>query len=642
MKSQAFINNLFVRYSLLNEDQISAVKQVYGPVLVLAGPGSGKTTVISYRIHNLVKNYKVKPESILLLTFTNKAAQEMNKRIKSLFNIELPYAGTFHSIILKLLKEYISKKLPIESTQFYYVNHKLNLIDEEDKLDILKTIVKLYKFDKKKNINILDLANFISGVKNKKKNLNDFGIYKEIFYIYNDVLRKQYMIDFDDLLTLGIEIFNNFNIKKDLKNRFNFLMVDEFQDINYLQFEFLNKFELNNIFVVGDDDQNIYSFRNSDVRFILEFSNYYKNPTVIKLRYNYRSYQEIIDFSLDVIKYVSFRYPKDLLAFKKSNPDSICVNLFKTELEEDNFILNKIKEIQQQIKSSNKLTSTNSVVVLCRTNEIVKYIEKLFISNSIPVKAIGSYNFFNRREIKDIISLFKLVLNFYDDLSFIRVFKNFFSFKKIDKLYTNSMEVGKNLYEYIEINYNKLDEKIINIFNFVDQSVNKIFDYIKLSDWVLDFVFDIKNYFNFDYFSKNSKEFFDLFLKFIDSFQKKKENKDFFDNQKEENFQKDRINLIGDLVDYVSLIRGNDIEIEDLNKINKVIVMTIHCAKGLEFDYVFIPKVKEGIIPHYKSEDIDEECRLFYVAITRAKEKLFITSSNPISRFLLSTKLKIN
>ncbi|MCX7870375.1 MAG: ATP-dependent helicase [bacterium] len=642
MKSQAFINNLFVRYSLLNEDQISAVKQVYGPVLVLAGPGSGKTTVISYRIHNLVKNYKVKPESILLLTFTNKAAQEMNKRIKSLFNIELPYAGTFHSIILKLLKEYISKKLPIESTQFYYVNHKLNLIDEEDKLDILKTIVKLYKFDKKKNINILDLANFISGVKNKKKNLNDFGIYKEIFYIYNDVLRKQYMIDFDDLLTLGIEIFNNFNIKKDLKNRFNFLMVDEFQDINYLQFEFLNKFELNNIFVVGDDDQNIYSFRNSDVRFILEFSNYYKNPTVIKLRYNYRSYQEIIDFSLDVIKYVSFRYPKDLLAFKKSNPDSICVNLFKTELEEDNFILNKIKEIQQQIKSSNKLTSTNSVVVLCRTNEIVKYIEKLFISNSIPVKAIGSYNFFNRREIKDIISLFKLVLNFYDDLSFIRVFKNFFNFKKIDKLYTNSMEVGKNLYEYIEINYNKLDEKIINIFNFVDQSVNRIFDYIKLSDWVLDFVFDIKNYFNFDYFSKNSKEFFDLFLKFIDSFQKKKENKDFFDNQKEENFQKDRINLIGDLVDYVSLIRGNDIEIEDLNKINKVIVMTIHCAKGLEFDYVFIPKVKEGIIPHYKSEDIDEECRLFYVAITRAKEKLFITSSNPISRFLLSTKLKIN
>ncbi len=642
MKSQAFINNLFVRYSLLNEDQISAVKQVYGPVLVLAGPGSGKTTVISYRIHNLVKNYKVKPESILLLTFTNKAAQEMNKRIKSLFNIELPYAGTFHSIILKLLKEYISKKLPIESTQFYYVNHKLNLIDEEDKLDILKTIVKLYKFDKKKNINILDLANFISGVKNKKKNLNDFGIYKEIFYIYNDVLRKQYMIDFDDLLTLGIEIFNNFNIKKDLKNRFNFLMVDEFQDINYLQFEFLNKFELNNIFVVGDDDQNIYSFRNSDVRFILEFSNYYKNPTVIKLRYNYRSYQEIIDFSLDVIKYVSFRYPKDLLAFKKSNPDSICVNLFKTELEEDNFILNKIKEIQQQIKSSNKLTSTNSVVVLCRTNEIVKYIEKLFISNSIPVKAIGSYNFFNRREIKDIISLFKLVLNFHDDLSFIRVFKNFFNFKKIDKLYTNSMEVGKNLYEYIEINYNKLDEKIINIFNFVDQSVNRIFDYIKLSDWVLDFVFDIKNYFNFDYFSKNSKEFFDLFLKFIDSFQKKKENKDFFDNQKEENFQKDRINLIGDLVDYVSLIRGNDIEIEDLNKINKVIVMTIHCAKGLEFDYVFIPKVKEGIIPHYKSEDIDEECRLFYVAITRAKEKLFITSSNPISRFLLSTKLKIN
>lgn len=198
------------------------------------------------------------------------------------------------------------------------------------------------------------------------------------------------------------------------------------------------------------------------------------------------------------------------------------------------------------------------------------------------------------------------------------------------------------MYEYIEINYNKLDEKIINIFNFVDQSVNRIFDYIKLSDWVLDFVFDIKNYFNFDYFSKNSKEFFDLFLKFIDSFQKKKENKDFFDNQKEENFQKDRINLIGDLVDYVSLIRGNDIEIEDLNKINKVIVMTIHCAKGLEFDYVFIPKVKEGIIPHYKSEDIDEECRLFYVAITRAKEKLFITSSNPISRFLLSTKLKIN
>ncbi len=358
MTNKLFVNNLFVRYSLLNDEQFSAVNKVYGPVLVLAGPGSGKTTVISYRIHNLVKNHKVNPESILLLTFTNKAAQEMNKRIKSLFNIELPYAGTFHSIILKLLKEYLLKKIPIESTQFYYVNHKLNLIDEEDKLDILKTIIKLYKFDKKIKINLLELANFISAVKNKKKNLNNFGIYKEIFHIYSDILKKQYMIDFDDLLILGIELFNNFNIKKDLKNRFNFLMVDEFQDINYLQFEFLNSFSVDNIFVVGDDDQNIYSFRNSDVRFILEFPNYYRNPTIIKLKYNYRSYQEIINFSLDVIKFVSFRYQKDLLAFKKSNPDSVSINLFKTELEEDNFIVSTIKEIEKQTRFSgdNKLS----------------------------------------------------------------------------------------------------------------------------------------------------------------------------------------------------------------------------------------------------------------------------------------------
>ncbi|MGB9638828.1 MAG: ATP-dependent helicase [bacterium] len=629
MVNNLFIDNLFTRYSRLNESQLQAVKQVYGPVLVLAGPGSGKTTVISYRIHNLVKNHKIKPDSILLLTFTNKAAQEMTKRIKSLFNIDLSYAGTFHSIILKILKKYISKKIPIESTQFYFINEKFNLIDEEDKLEILKTIMKLYKFDKKLKINILDLANYISGVKNKKLDLK--GIYQDIFFIYNDILRKQYMIDFDDLLILGIELFNNPKIRKDLGNRFKFLMVDEFQDINYLQFEFLRRFNIDNIFVVGDDDQNIYSFRNSDVRFILEFSNYYKNPVIIKLKYNYRSYQDIIDFGSKVIDYVSYRYKKDLIAFKGNNPDSVNVNFFNNELQEDNFIINKLKEIYSVKENLKK-----SVVILCRTNEIVKYIEKLCISNSIPVKVIGSYNFFNRKEVKDIISLLRIIINFNDDLSIIRIFKNFFNYKKIDKIYIESFELGKNLYDYINMNYTKLDQKVIDIFAFIEQEIPKVFDYFKLSEWILDFVFNIKNYFNIDYFLKNSNEYFNLFLKFIDSFQNKKGNKEFFENIKEENIKEDRINFIDELVNYVSLIKSNDIEIEELDNIKKVVVMTMHSSKGLEFDYVFIPKVREGIIPHYKSDEIDEECRLFYVAITRAKEKLFITTSNPVSRFILN------
>jgi len=630
MGKNLFVDNLFVRYSKLNEDQLRAVKEIYGPVLVIAGPGSGKTNVISYRIHNLVKNHKINPEKILLLTFTNKAAQEMTKRIKFLFNIDLPYAGTFHSIIIKLVKEYLQKKIPIESTTFDFVNYKLNLVDEEDKLEILKTIIKLYKFDKKFKINLLDLANYISAVKNKKVNLS--GFYQELFYIYNDILRRQYMIDFDDLLMLGIEIFNNEKIKNDLKNRFNFLMVDEFQDINYLQFEFLRRFEVNNIFVVGDDDQNIYSFRNSDSKFILEFSNYYKNPVIIKLSYNYRSYQEILNFALNTIRYVSYRYPKNLIAFKGSNPDSVLFKTFKDESQEDNFIINKIKEIFNENNNFKK-----SIVILCRTNEIVKYMERLLISNSIPVKAIGSYNFFNRKEVKDIISLLKLVIDLKDDISIIRVLKNFFNFKKIDKIYTDSLELGKNLVDYIELNYMKLNDKIINIWGFIQEKINNIFYYDKVSEWINNFVFEIKEHFDVDYFKKNNKDFFDLFLKFVDSFiSRNMSKKDVIDKQKEEDLEKSRINFIEDLVNYVSLIRGNDIEIEDLGNIKKVIIMTIHSAKGLEFDYVFIPKVREGIIPHYKSEDIDEECRLFYVAITRAKEKLFITASNPVSRFLLN------
>ena len=630
MGNNLFVDNLFVRYSILNENQLRAVKEIYGPVLVIAGPGSGKTNVISYRIHNLVINHKVNPDKILLLTFTNKAAQEMTKRIRFLFNVDLPYAGTFHSIIIKLVKEYLQKKIYIESTAFDFVNYKLNLVDEEDKLEILKTIIKLYKFDKKFKINILDLANYISAVKNKK--VEPKGFYQELFNIYNDILRRQRMIDFDDLLILGVEIFNNEKIKNDLKNRFNFLMVDEFQDINYLQFEFLRRFEINNIFVVGDDDQNIYSFRNSDVRFILEFSDYYKNPVVIKLSCNYRSYQEIIDFALNVIRYVSYRYPKNLIAFKGNNLDSVFLKKFKDECQEDNFIIDKIKEIFNENNNFKK-----NIVILCRTNEIVKYMERLLISNSIPVKAIGSYNFFNRKEVKDIISLLKLVIDLKDDLSVIRVFKNFFYFKKIDKIYTDALELGKNLVDYIEINYMKLDDKIINIWGFIQEEINNIFYYNKISEWINRFVFEIKEYFSFDYFKKNNKVFFDLFLKFIDSFISKNISKvDAIDKQKEENLEKSRINFIEDLVNYVSLIRGNDIEIEGLDNIKKVIVMTIHSAKGLEFDYVFIPKVREGIIPHYKSQDIDEECRLFYVAITRAKEKLFITTSNPISRFLLN------
>jgi DNA helicase-2/ATP-dependent DNA helicase PcrA len=295
-------------------------------------------------------------------------------------------------------------------------------------------------------------------------------------------------------------------------------------------------------------------------------------------------------------------------------------------------LLIKSKEIFNENANFKK-----SIVILCRTNEIVKYMERLLISNSIPAKAIGSYNFFNRKEVKDIISLLKLVIDLKDDLSVIRVVKNFFNFKKIDEIYTDSLELSKNLVDYIELNYMKLNDKIINIWGFIQEKINNIFYYNKVSEWINRFVFEIKEYFGFDYFKKNNKDFFDLFLKFMDSFiSKNMSKKDVIDKQKEEDLEKSRINFIEDLVNYVSLIRGNDIEIEDLGNIKKVIIMTIHSAKGLEFDYVFIPKVREGIIPHYKSEDIDEECRLFYVAITRAKEKLFITTSNPVSRFLLN------
>ena len=626
MGRSVFTDNLFIRYSKLNEDQIKAITQVYGPVLVIAGPGSGKTTVISYRIHNLVKNHKVNPDNIILLTFTNKAAQEMNKRIKNLFNIELPYAGTFHSIILKLLKEYIQRNYTIESINFDYVNTKLNLIDEEDKIEIIKTIVKVYKFDKKFKINVFDIANFISAIKNKKvESFN--GIYGEVFCIYNDILRKQNLIDFDDLLILGIDLFNNEKILKDLKTKFNFLMVDEYQDINYLQFEFLRRFAIDNIFVVGDDDQNIYSFRNSDVRFILEFPNYYKNATIIKLRYNYRSYQEIIDFATNIVSYVSYRYPKDLIAFKGNRSETVIYKFFANENQEDEFIVNELKDL---------FSKNSSVVVLCRTNEVVKYIEKLLISNSIPVKAIGSYNFFNRKEVKDIIALFKISINLNDDLSLVRVFKNFFNLRKIDKIYSECLELGKNIYDYLELNYFKVDSNILEVFYFIKNFVDKILNYQAISDWVIDFIDSVNLNFSFDYFSKNKREYVELFLKFVSSFEKRKKSNNYNYNNDNNDKQMDYFEFLKDLINYVLLIRGNDIEVEEIEKVNKVIVMTIHSAKGLEFDCVFIPKVKEGLLPHYKSENIEEECRLFYVAATRAKEKLIITSCNPISRFLLN------
>lgn len=609
----------------LNEKQQEAVKETEGAVLVLAGAGSGKTKVLTTRVAYLINEKGVNPRNILAITFTNKAATEMKERIsKMVENSNKIQISTYHSLGLLFIRENCEK-----------LNYQSNftILDSEDALTLIKKIMKEKGIDDKA-FNPRAIRNAISSAKNELIDAKSYEKYAltefekkvyEVYLNYEKRLKLGNSLDFDDLLMLPIILFkNNPDILSKYQDRFEYILIDEYQDTNYAQY-MLSKLlsaKYKNIFVVGDIDQSIYAFRGSNYKNILNFEKDYPNNKTILLEENYRSTKCILNVANDIIKNNKQRKEKNLWT-QNNDGEKITYHKAENEKDEANYVKNEIQKlIDNGVEKSN-------IAVLYRTNAQSRIIEEELLHHNIPYKVVGSFYFYNRKEIKDLISYLKLIYNPHDDISLLRIIntpKRGIGLKTIENLTLKAISENKSIYEVIdsgkELQFKNIIEKIKQ--KQEELSLTELIDYI-LNETGLKQELENEKTIEAEIRLENLNEFKTVARNFEDKY---------------------GIISLDEFLDSISLV--SDIEEHKDNK-DVITLMTIHSAKGLEFDYVFLMGMEETLFPHRNSlldsEQIEEERRLCYVAVTRAKKKLYLTNArkrmifgdisyNPPSRFI--------
>lgn len=592
---------------LLNREQAAAAETLDGPLLIIAGAGSGKTRMITYRIANMLEN-GIKDENILALTFTNKAAKEMSDRIKSLTGKKLKglTATTFHSFGLILLKKYIH--------HLGYHNN-FSLYDANDNQALIKNcIISLgYQIP---DYNIYTIASLFSDVKTGRKTFNEEGT--AVREIYNEWLlcQKAYnVVDFDDLILLPIRIFEKKPyILEEVQERYRYILVDEFQDTSLLQYKFVSMIakKYRNIAVVGDDDQSIYSWRGANYENIRMFEKDFPERKEFKLEQNYRSSGTILKAANAVIQHNTERKEKSLWTDSNEGAE-ISIRDHETGEEEASFIA---EDIKRRVRNGEKLSSFG---ILVRTNSLITQIENNLMEHSIPHKISGGQSFYDRREIRDILCYLKVLVNAHDDVSLLRIIN------------TPRRGIGRTtiekLREYADKNYKSLYDSI-NDFILSDALQERT----KKS--LMSFIGLIKKWRN----TNNLRSLIENIINDISYRNMLLE--EYPDSPKTVEYKMTGIRILSDrinrylernpdatLSDYINVtaLVNEDDEDDD----NKVSLMTMHASKGLEFDIVYIAGMEDDIIPSKRSleEDLDniyEERRLFYVAITRARKELII------------------
>lgn len=590
----------------LNDKQLEAVEHKDGPCLVLAGAGSGKTKVLTQRIINLIDS-GVSPYNILAITFTNKAAKEMRNRVENELGsiTDSIFIGTFHSFGLRILRE---NYIDIGYTS------NITILDTDDAKAIVKRILKENGYDPAK-YEIRTIINKISSAKNDgispdeytKLFLNDLDIVIGLVYKeYTKLLKDNNSVDFDDLLLKPVELLKkNKIILEKYQERFKYILVDEYQDTNGIQYELckLLASKYKNIFVVGDANQSIYSFRNADYRNILNFEKDYKNAKVILLEENYRSTNNILKAANSVIKNNSEGKKLNLWSSKRDG-ELIDYIRCEDEIKEANFVINKIKDL---VSNGYKYSD---IAVLYRTNAQSRVVEDAFVRNNIPHNIIGSYYFYNRKEIKDLIAYLKLIYNPCDSVSLERIInvpKRGIGAKSIENLRKKATENNISMFDAIdsgkELEFKKM---ILKLQEFsLNANLSDLIEEI-LSTTGLRMEYEINKSLENEAKVENLNEFKTVALMFEES--------GIYDLQ---TFL-ENIALVSDRGQY-----SNDGD--------EVSIMTLHSAKGLEFNVVFLLGMEEGLFPHNRSfnslSDLEEERRLCYVGITRAKEKLYLLSA---------------
>ena len=610
--------------SSLNEKQQLAVLHKTGPMLVLAGAGSGKTKVLTNRIATLIEE-GVYPSNILAITFTNKAAKEMKDRVRILIGPDANYIqiSTFHSLGLKLIKE-----------NYEALGYAKNFIilDSDDTLTIVKKLMKDLNMNPK-YYNARELRNKISSAKNElitpdkfKKHEYDekvITLYKK----YCEKLKQGNSVDFDDLLLLPIQLFEqNPNILENYQERYKYILIDEYQDTNEAQYIFSKMLsaKYRNIFVVGDNDQAIYAFRGANYKNILNFEKDYPDCQTVLLEENYRSTKNILNAANSVIRHNRLRKDKNLWS---NNEEGNKIKYIKTDDEkaEGDYIVKQIKEL---IKNN---VSYDDIAILYRTNAQSRTIEEAMLKANIPYRVVGSFYFYNRKEIKDLLCYLRLINNPHDDISLTRVInvpKRGIGNVTISNITAKSEENETSMFEAItsgkELIFKNLILELQEICKNLSltEMVEVILDKSGLRE-ELEKEKTLENEIRLE----NLEEFKSITLSYENEF--------------------GEISL-DDFLNEISLV--SDVT-EHADNTNKVSLMTVHSVKGLEYKYVFLVGIEEGIFPHYNSlnegtnEAIEEERRLMYVAITRAKKDLWIinakrrllygqTQANPPSRFI--------
>lgn len=628
-------------YDTLNDKQKQAVMQTEGPVLILAGAGSGKTRVLTHRVAYLIDQEGVNPYQIMAITFTNKAAGEMRERVDQIvgFGSEQIWVSTFHSTCVRILRRYIDR--------IGYDNN-FTIYDTDDQKGVMKEICKKLQIDTKtlKERTILSAISsakdeLIDPVQYEMQNAYDYngGRIAKAYKEYQAVLHKNNALDFDDLIMKTVELFKaDPQVLNNYQERFRYIMVDEYQDTNTAQFELVRLLadKYRNLCVVGDDDQSIYKFRGANIRNILDFEKVYPEACVIKLEQNYRSTQTVLDAANAVIRNNRGRKDKALWTEKKEG-NRIHLRQFDTAYDEAEYIASDVAK-----KNRDGEVEYGDCAVLYRTNAQARLLEERFIMEGVPYDVIGGTNFYARREIKDILAYLKTIDNGRDDVAVKRII--------------NVPKRGIGMTTIVRVQ-EYADSRQISFYDALREA-DQIMTIGRSTSKLQPFVTLIQTF-------RSKQEFYSLSELVKDILETTGYVKELEESNEED--AADRIENIDELISKVAAYEETHDEptlsefleevalVADIDHVddgdNRVLLMTLHSAKGLEFPHVYLAGLEDGIFPSYMtimSDDpmeVEEERRLAYVGITRAKEDLTITYAkqrmirgetqyNPVSRFI--------
>ncbi len=626
----------------LNREQEEAVQCTEGPLLILAGAGSGKTRVLTYRIAHLIEDCGVNPWNILAITFTNKAAGEMRERVDRIvgYGSESVWVSTFHSACVRILRRYIDRL-------GYDTN--FTIYDTEDQKTVMKDVCRRLELDPKlyKERAVLSV---ISNAKNEYISPNEFQLQvrgdfrmekmAQAYLEYQKELKKNNALDFDDLLVKTVELFQSCpDVLESYQERFRYIMVDEYQDTNTVQFKLISILakKYHNLCVVGDDDQSIYKFRGANIKNILDFEEVFPDARVVKLEQNYRSTKHILDTANAVIAHNRGRKEKALWT-ENGEGEPVFFQQFQTGYDEAEYVAG---EIRKKVKNGDG--EYKDFAVLYRTNAQSRLFEEKFLYANIPYKLIGGVNFYSRKEIKDVLAYLKTIDNGKDDLAVRRIInvpKRGIGNVSLNKVQSYAESMGMSFFEALEDaeHVPGLGRASIKIQPFVTL-IHEL--RLRLADMSLEEL--IEEILDRTGYSQELKE------EDTDEAKARLENIDEFISKAVSYEEGEEHPTLSGFLEEVALVADID-SLEESD--NRVLLMTLHSAKGLEFPYVFLAGMEDGLFPSYMSiaadnptEEIEEERRLCYVGITRAMKELTLTCArvrmirgenqyNNISRFI--------